>query len=389
MKSASLGEEPPAVAPDTDSKAKPVEADRPKEKPVRFLMLMVVYLLVNHGLTVGFGPTAHDGLLLAASDGSANAMVTLVGGLWALFGASAPPYHIVNLALLYGCMVAVFFLTRLVVKGPWWLGSLTAVLLMANPLKTDAVASITGTYHLVPAFFALWALCFYALHVERRRAWLLLVAWGSFCAAVGVHPANTGLVFAVVLYEIVLVQPPKRNLWRLIPFVVMDRVGWYHSELTVPGWHELTGLAPLSLIFYPIGYLPETVEIFQSHPVTAWLAALAWVAVLAVIGSGARHRAFVFGVGGALAIRLMQFDAPVDLATMEGGGVLLVSIALVNIAFAAVCWRIMQHRKWVKPVVFLTTVLCVVFFILQIKANLAWGQALPEPPPWPLLPGAS
>ncbi len=326
---------------------------------------------------------------MAASPEAANATVRIVGSLWTLFGASALPYHIVNLTVLYGCMVAVFFLTRLVVKGPWWLGSLTAVLLMANPLKTDAMASITGTYHLLPAFFALWALCFYALHVERRHTWLLLVAWGCFCAAVGAHPANRGLVFAVMLYELCLLHPPKRNLWRLIPFVVVDRLDWHHFELALPGWHAFTGLAPLSLIFYPIGYLPETVDIFESHPVTAWLAAIAWVAALAVIGLGTRQRAFVFGVLAAVAVRLMQTDAPVNLSTMEGGGVLLVPIALVNIAFAAVCWRVMQHPKWVKPVVFLTTVLCLVFFILQIKANLAWGQALPEPPPWPPFPGPS
>ena len=69
-----------------------------------------------------------------------------------------------------------------------------------------------------------------------------------------------------------------------------------------------------------------------------------------------------------------------DLVQGTGGGTLIVPIALIAVAFSALCYRVIQHPKWVRPVVSLTTLLCLFFFILQAQANLAWKAKTPKTP---------
>ena len=103
--------------------------------PVRvFLVANFVYLWLVHYWALGIGPSARDAVVFADPAGLsawARVVLPLLRGLW---GENANAFLVGNILLLYACMVGVFFLTRAVLGGAWWLGSLVAVLMMALPM---------------------------------------------------------------------------------------------------------------------------------------------------------------------------------------------------------------------------------------------------------------
>jgi hypothetical protein len=134
--------------------------------------------------------------------------------------------------------------------------------------------------------------------------------------------------------------------------------------------------APLLLVIYPLGLLPESLVRFSEAPWLGWLLALGLAAGVLILRRAAQSPGLLWGVCAALLVRVFHASSPVDLVTLEGGGSLLLPLALINIAFAAFCFRAVQHPKWHRPVVFITTMLCVVLFFLQARENMNWREAV-------------
>ncbi len=348
----------------------------------KFLGFMFFYLCVVYACTLNIYPMGRDYSLMSTSEGAySNGIVpwtfleTFIWGNW------TPGYHLVNLTLLYGCMVALFFLTRHIVRGPWWMGSLAATLFMANPVKSEAVLNLCGIQDLLPAFLVLVSLACYASHVRKPSMIkylfsVVLLALGMCCLA-----SRVTIVLAYILIEIIIAERSERCLWRLIPFLILIFLfGAFEGKeikdsLSDNSLDPLGMFLPLYLISYPLGFLPETVDRLQGH--FAWIALYGLIPVIVIIGlaHASRHRAFVFGIVAAVSLRLFQGDNPFDVVHMIGGGQLLLPVAFMSIAFAALVHRVIQHPKWLRPMVFLTAVLCVVFFGLQFQMNMIWRYA--------------
>lgn len=338
---------------------------------------MAVYLLLVHVWSLTLYPLGRDYALIANPSAEPWPVSWLLGLEVEHFDASLIPYHVVNLALLYGCMVALFFFTRLAVGGPWWHGSLCAVLFMANPLKSEAVLHLTGISELLPTFLALLALTLYGASVRWRRLPLTLSVWISFGAAVLPFFANLPLFLVVLLYEGVLRRQGPPKIARLVGPAVLTLAGvWIHRELLAGTYPTLsTELLPFLYIVYPIGLLPATVHFYAAYPWLAYAVGLLVIAGLVLIIRKARHPGILFGLLGAAAMRLTDHGDPIDPVHLIGGGRMLTGIALANIAVVALCHRVGQHPKWHQPVVILTTLLCIVFFGIQIRAISAWREA--------------
>lgn len=271
------------------------------------------------------------------------------------------------LVLLYLCMLAAYALVRLAVGGPWWMGSLAAVLMMAHPLKTDAVLSSAGVPQCGAALAALSTMALYAWHTTRPRWWTWLLSCVLLAAATAQSPDNRLLWGVLALYEWRVAEVSYRNRWRI---GVIALVGLWAAPAWTP-LHESWGafLGPLWLIPYPLGLLPDTVTLLQAHPWMGWLGTAAGLCALAGAARMLRHPAFAFGLLGAVLFRFGQTDAPVDCVSLHGGGAMIVPIALGALAFSACCARVITHPKWVKPTVAWTTILCLVFFGLQARAS--------------------
>lgn len=333
--------------------------------PRFFLLAMAVYLLAVHA--AGFGALRLPGL---PYDGSS----------WLLSGdysAGLSPSVLAfaqQLAWLYACMVCVFFLTKFVVRGPWWYGSLSAVLLMAHPLKTEAVLG-AGSPWLQIAFFNLLALTLFTgwrAAPSRGRA---LAAVASMALAVAADPRSAALLPMLFFYA-QLDEPQPARRWVMAGAMLISFAACYAWGV------QRTGAAPslaqagrdLLLVLYPIGLLPETALRFEAFPIFLHATLGAAVLFLVWLLWLSRARVLLWAVGAALIWRLLQ-GAALNPVYFEGGGRMIVEIALIAVAFAALCHRAAQHPQWSRHIVTLTTLLCLVFFVLQFRTVRAWRDA--------------
>ena len=343
----------------------------------QFLVLNLLYMCAVFGWTLFVRPLGRDFAAFAQPE----SLPWLTSWLWrgeiALFGKQIAGYHLVNLALLYSTMVTIFFLTRLLTKRPWWLGSLAAVLFMANPIKTEAVLNLSGVQDILPCLLALWALLGYILYSRTLHPGRYVVALLLFAVAVLTYPTNGGLVFVLLLYLVILRRLSWKTMTCFAPFLLLAVAGWFlhRDAYTWAGMHPKATFAPLFLVLYPIGLLPETAAHLYQFPPLRWGAALLTVSAVFFLCKKIRSNTIFFIVFAVLAIRLFQGETSIDWVHRVGGGGLLTSTALLCIAFASLCGGIIQHPKWHRPTLLLTTLLCLLCFILQTRDNLAWRQA--------------
>ncbi len=354
----------------------------PKPRPERnfvphFMFFMLLYLLVVHVWSLNIYPLGRDYAAMAGSSRLPWGAAQLFDAELYVFGRFLPGYHAVNLLLLYGCMVSVFFLTRWVLRGPWWLGSLAATLMMANPLKSEAVLNLSGVGELLPAFYAFAALAVYAWEITAHRPWKRILALALLALASWPFHCNASLFLVCLLAEWLIAERDERSALRAAAAALIG-VAALCAAAASP-LHTLApslalAMAPLYFVFYPIGLLPENTGLFRAvAPAACWLVLLLLIA--AAWRRRGQRRPLLFGLLSACAVRLLQGDPDFDLVHLLGGGAMLVPIALMNIAFAACCRRIIQHPKWLRPMIFLTSVLCLAFFGLQIRSNLLWNYA--------------
>lgn len=335
---------------------------------------MAVYVLLVFSWALGVYPMGRD---YAAQDLPA-ALAPVWQALQHAFGSTFWPYHAVNIVLLYGCMIAIFYLMKLGHRGPWWLGTLAAVLFMANPVHTESVANLCGMVDLLPCFLALVALDAYCLTVRAGSlAWLLLAA-PLFALAAITAPENIGLVLVCALFETVLASDGvSRRAARLGPILLvgLGAAVLHRDTLFAHGGDVAAMFGPLYFIVYPIGFLPGTAQTLHEHPWLGWLAAAAVLAMVFLIYRKARRPMLLFALLAMPAVRVFGGGHAVDPVHLIGGGQLLLANALFTVGLTALFHRIMDHPKWRRLTIAGTSLLCLVFMLMQVHAVMQWRVA--------------
>lgn len=339
---------------------------------------MLVYTCLVYAWGIGVHPQGRDFALFGT--GGAGLPTLLRYALMAehaLFGARIWPYHAVNMAMIFLCMVCILFSARFILRGPWWLGTLAAALFMPNLVHSEAVMNLSGIVDLLPCLSALAALWLYLESAEGRSRALPPLAWGAFALAAFAAPANVALLLVFALAEASVVSDERRRYARVLPAACIGAgAAVYHgAALVAHGFRLADMFAPLYFIAYPIGFLPESARRFHEHPWLGWLAAAGVGLVLLLVCLKARRRAILFGLGAMLAVRLFAGERPVDPVHLVGGGQLLLPGAFYALALVAVFHRIMQHPKWRRIVVGGTTFMCIVYFIMGAHTVFAWRES--------------
>lgn len=341
-----------------------------------FLVTNFIYVWLIFGWSLTLYPLGIDFVYLADATKLQPAVQRVFDSQLMVFGDTLWQWRAFNILLLYCCMVCILLLTRFVLDGPWWLGSLAAVLTMANPAKSEGILHLSAVSHLLPAFAALAALAAFAAWVRHGRKWLYALALPLLGFATWNFIENLPLpLVAFLLYCILPTGRFASNL-QLLPLALIGVAGFFKHVwvYSVIPFDPVSAFAPLYLAYYPLGLLTSTAVIYLAHP-WLWLlvaAGVAMVVALAYRVSG--QRAILFGVAAALLMRLVPFGE-FDLVHCHGGGRLIVPFALLNIAAAAVWMQVQRHPRWTRASVMLSTLLCVVFFALQIQALWHWRQA--------------
>jgi hypothetical protein len=342
---------------------------------------MLIYLGLVYVWALNVYPLGRDYALLASrGEGLPFPVNRLLAWEIGTFGTWRPGYHAVNLALLYACMACLYWLMNRVVRGPLWLGTLAAALFMANPVHTESVANCCGVVDLVPGLLALIALAAYVENGRRQRPWSAVLAPACFALAVLPFRENAFLILAITLVEALVLRDTSRRATRLLPAILIAIAGWctWAATFTRQSFDPARMFAPLYFVFYPLGFLPQTAQAFHARPWLGWVAAAAVLGIVFLIYRKARRPAILFGLLSMVAVRLAQGEHLIDPVHLIGGGRLLLPNALFNVALVALFYRIMDHPKWPRPVILLTTLLCVIFFGMEIRSVTTWRHAAAE-----------
>lgn len=340
-------------------------------------VMMLLYLALVYVWGLGAHPLGRDYAALASRGADLPFLARQVFA-WEVgaFGHHAAGYHLVNLALIYLCMLLIYRLTNYAVRGLWWMGTLAASLFMANPVRTESALNLCGVGDIIPCLAALAAVTFYAAYANENDLWKLVVSIAFFALAVLAYPANAFLFLVILVYELMLTEPDYKGNGRLVPFLVLSVASWvvHWDVLTGQAWRFERMFAPLYLILYPIGILPETARRFVEHPWLGWLAALGVLALFILLYRKARRPAVLFGVLAMFAVQAHPGGRPVDPVHMVGGGQLLLACAFFNVALLGLFCRIMENVRWRVSTIGFTTILAVAFFVMQIRVNIAWSR---------------
>jgi len=338
---------------------------------------MAVYVCLVYAWSIALGPLGRDFAAFANAGAQfpfpLNRFFAWETGL---FGATVQGYHIVNILLLYTCMVFLYHVVNATLRGPVWFGTLAATLFMANPVHSEAALNLCGIVDLGPCVFGLGALAAYFKAHTHPNRWRVALAALTLMAAVLPFTENIGLALVVVAHR--LFQPPeKRNLAVIAAALTLGAisVALHFSVLAAQGFSLARAFVPLYFLFYPIGFLPETAQLFHTQPLVAWAAAMATAAILVFVCVKARRAPLVFGLLSMMLVRLFQGDKLVDPVHLLGGGQLLLANAFFAMALCAVFYRIMENANWRSTIVTGTTVLCAVFFVMEIRVIRAWDYA--------------
>ncbi len=347
--------------------------------PVRYdAVALAVYIAFVFSWGLGVAPMGRDFANLAADPGELPFLAgRLIGAMQIVWGTWTPGYQLVNMALLYACMLAVYALVNYSLRGPLWLGALAAALFMANPVHTEAVLNVTGAVDILPALLALTALALYAAHVFEPLRWRLFLGLAVFAVGAFAYPALAFLWLVILLYERLVPVETNRHWGRAAPFAVVGLAGlFWNLEAVLAHSFDLAAMAaPAYLVFYCIGFLPSSAQDFHASPLLAWTAGAAAVAVFLLIYRKAWRPTILFAVLGMLAFRLYHGERPIDPVHLVGGGQLLVPAGLFALGLVALFYRAMDHPKWRVIIVWSTTTIAIVFFVLQIRVNVLWREA--------------
>jgi len=335
---------------------------------------MALYVVLVFGWVVNVYPMGRD----YVEQEVPAVMAPVWIGLQGLLGGTFWQYHAVNILLMYGCMIAIFYLMKVTHKGPWWLGTLAAVLFMANPVHTESVTNLCGMVDLLPCFLALVALDVYCLTGRSENLLWLFLAVPVFALAALAAPENVGLFIVFGIFEGVLASDRiGKRLLRLVPMgLVAAGAGWVHGDWTFGHGGDVAQMfGPLYFLFYPIGFLPSTAQLLHENAWLGWIGAAAVVGVFFLIYRKARRPVILFALLSIPAIRLFGGGREIDLVHLVGGGQLLLCSALFAVGVTALFHRIMDHPKWRRIVINGTYLLCVLLMIVQVHAIFQWRAA--------------
>ncbi|HOQ32598.1 MAG TPA: hypothetical protein PLA12_08805 [Candidatus Hydrogenedens sp.] len=287
-----------------------------------------------------------------------------------IFTYSFIMFRLLNFLLLYILMFILFFTTRFVTGGPWWLGSLSAVLFMAHPLTQPQIVQLNGYETLFPLVMNAIPLLLFAYSVYTQTSQLIFI-WLFSLIALLVSPLSAPFIFIIgfglLLNRDVQGAIPKRHIWMgiltILPalyFLKVNQSNYIFSFDFIP---------QLSLLIYPIGWLPMTVDIYHRESILPVFYTLLSISVLVFISWKIKQKYLVLFLWGILFLCLFSYKKGINLTQPLQNPSALFPLMLLCIAVSGICGIIQKQPRWKMSVVKITTVLCIIMMCCQIFLN--------------------
>lgn len=288
-------------------------------------------------------------------------------------------YRLVSFVMLFVCTLAVYGIVRLVyVGGPIWLSTLAATLFMANPAMSEATLGLSGSIELFRAAVGLWAFFLYLLAERRGHVGLHVLAFGALFIAILFVLGNAGLGALPLLYLVTLRRHASKEAYQratLYSFIAVIAVMNHRESYSLEALHPAHSLVPLYFLFYPLGFLAETMRSYAAYPILGWVEGAAVFLVLGLILRKAKANAILFGLLGAVVVRVGQGEVPIDPVHLTGGSSLVVPNAFYMLALCVLFGKVMTHPKWRRAIVTGTTLFALLMFGMQVRNIGIWRHA--------------
>ncbi|MDZ4860994.1 MAG: hypothetical protein SGI88_18630 [Candidatus Hydrogenedentes bacterium] len=349
-----------------------IVALRLRHKTAYDAVAMLFYLVLVYAWGLWTYPLGRDFAMLA---GQGAELPILARQLFELevewFGANPVGYHLVNMALMYACMLLIFHFVNISVKGMWWFGTLAACIFMANPVHSESMLNLSGAADLVPCLAALCVLLAVVIYADKPTPLRGMIAAVMLAGFLFAFPEFGFILFPVITYGFAV-------RWRSHPAVAPAIIGvaccivllcWF------AGFEVVNKFGAAYLVMYPIGFLPETLEAFHTRPWLGLVAAGAVIGVVWLMHRKIQRPLFVWAIASMVMVSAVGDRSDVDWIHMVGGGRLLLANVFFVLALIIVVFRIMDNPKWRLPMISLTTMLVVVFFAMQWRSMRAWHEA--------------
>jgi len=339
---------------------------------------MFIYVLVVYVWAWPIHPLGRDFVRLG--DGGED-MAPAAQWLWqtevSLFGGWAPGYLLVNMALMYACMVCLYFFINYTLRGPAWVGVLAANLFMANPMHAESMLNLSGVSDLLPCFVALAALACYAWHVETNRRIALWTTIALLILATIPFYINAWLPLVFLLYEGLMTGSHRRSRARLAVgfFGLIASLAWHGNALLAGPFNAADMFGPLYFTLYCIGFLPETAHAMYNQPLYGWSFAAIVAFALILIHRKVATPGIAFAVLAMLVLRLAPTGEFIDPVHLVGAGQLILPQALFMTGVAVIYVCAMDHPRWRLPLIYSSFTISVIFFILMVVTIFQWRGA--------------
>lgn len=287
-----------------------------------------------------------------------------------IFSWSSVIFRLLNFILLYMLMVALFFITRFLTGGPWWLGSLSAVLFMAHPLTEPHVIQINGYETLFPLLIVAIPLLIFAYSVHTQASHFLFV-WLLSLTALFANPLSAPFIIIISIglslnREIKTIFSGQNILMSLItlfPALYFLKINQTHYSFS------LDFIPQFSLILYPIGWLPTTQSIYHQNDILPILYGFIGISILLFISWKVKHKYLILLLWGIVFLSMFSQRNQLNLSQPLQNTPTLFPLFLSCIVISGICGIIQKQPRWKTGIVKITTLLCIIMMVGQIFLN--------------------
>ncbi len=347
-----------------------IKTDEDRRQVRIFLLLDLLYVSVVF-LWILFLPLSgsdylwfHNTFFNQPIQGSDSILLSVI------FSYSSIFFRLLNFVLLYVLMVFLFFITRFLTGGPWWLGSLSAVLFMAHPLTGHHVIQVNGYEILFPVLINALPLLIFAYSAYTRTSRFIFV-WLLSLIALLTNPLSAPFVIIIgiglLLNNEIQGTIPRQNFlmsfFTIFPALYSLKINQSHDSFS------LDFIPQLSLLVYPIGWLPMTQTIYNLQGVLSILYGLGGILLLVFISWKIKRKYIILLLWGTVFLCMFSYRNKLNLSQPLQNTSTLFPLFLFCIAVPGICGIIQQQPRWKTGIVKITTLLCIVMICSQIFLN--------------------
>lgn len=287
-----------------------------------------------------------------------------------IFSYSSIAFRLLNFLLLYILMVILFFTTRFITGGPWWLGSLSAVLFMAHPLTQPQVIQLNGYETLFPLIMNAIPLLLFAYSVYTETSRFIFI-WLLSLLALLVSPLSVPFIliigFGFLLNREVQGPIPKQYIWMWL-FTTVPALYFLKINQTNYSF-SLDFIPQLSLLIYPIGWLPLSVNKYNWNGILPLFYGLLSISTVTFISWKIRRKYLVLLLWGIIFLCMFSQKNGTNFSQPLQNPSALFPLMLFCIAISGICGIIQKQPRWKMSIVKATTVLCIIMMGCQMFLN--------------------